>query len=137
MLVDIAHVEGFFAVGLVDQDENEIALNHGESAVVIVAFKVGIDEVAVSHHCVRTGDAVITVDERTLTGALSLLHNTTTLLFGIYVSAAFLGVRMTAKRLAAAGFFGRRGRCGRAVLRSPRRGHRRKAGRSMPVHRAG
>ena len=32
---------------------------------------------------------------------LSLIHNTTTLLFGVYASAAFLGIRMNRKNILA------------------------------------
>ena len=34
-----------------------------------------------------------------LVNILSLIHNTTTLLFGVYASAAFLGIRMNRKNI--------------------------------------
>ena len=36
-----------------------------------------------------------------LINILSLIHNTTTLLFGVYASAAFLGIRMNRKNILA------------------------------------
>lgn len=36
-----------------------------------------------------------------LVNILSLIHNTTTLLFGVYASAAFLGIRMNRKNILA------------------------------------